>query len=206
MFGIHNYPEFIVAILIFMAIPGPGTISILNATGRGGCRSGMGAVAGIWTGDLLLMLGAVLGLATLLAARPAILDLMQWWGAGYLCWLGWKLLRSTGTAVSNATDGGNQFSANFRQSLAVCLTNPKAILFYFAFFPLFLAEHSTPFTQAMMIAHVSVIGLLYQTGLVVAGQAARRACARYAWTGRWGRRLAGATLIGFGLKLAFNRR
>jgi threonine/homoserine/homoserine lactone efflux protein len=115
-------------------------------------------------------------------------------------------VRSSAGTASTPTSGSSQFEANFRQSLAVCLTNPKAILFYFAFFPLFLAEHSTPFTQAVMIAHVSVIGLIYQTGLVLAGQAVRRACARYSWTGRWGRRLAGVTLIGFGLKLAFNRR
>jgi leucine efflux protein len=34
MFGIHNYTSFVLAIVAFQIIPGPGTFAILNATGR----------------------------------------------------------------------------------------------------------------------------------------------------------------------------
>ena len=77
MFGIHNYASFVAAIVAFQIIPGPGTLTILSATARHGPRSGMGAVFGTLTGDLLFMLGAVLGLATVLAARPVILFSLQ---------------------------------------------------------------------------------------------------------------------------------
>jgi hypothetical protein len=43
MFGIHNYASFVAAIVAFQIIPGPGTLTILNATARHGVRSGMGA-------------------------------------------------------------------------------------------------------------------------------------------------------------------
>jgi threonine/homoserine/homoserine lactone efflux protein len=62
MFGIHNYPSFVAAIVAFQIIPGPGTLTILNATARHGVRSGMGAVVGTLTGDLVFTLTATFGL------------------------------------------------------------------------------------------------------------------------------------------------
>src|SRR5208337_3212850 len=171
MFGIHYYASFVAAIVAFQIIPGPGTLTILSATARHGPRSGMGAVFGTLTGDFLFMLSAVVGLAAVLAARPLIMSSLQWVGIVYLCWLGLKLLRAP-------VDGGraepgrvqNHWTC-FRQAFAVCLANPKAILFFLAFFPLFLTADSRPQTLAIMMAHVSLISLVYQTGLVIIGNA-----------------------------------
>ena len=76
MFGIHNYTSFVLAIIAFQIIPGPGTLAILSATARHGIRSGMGAVFGTLAGDLLFMLAAVLGLAAVLMGTPGYLTLV----------------------------------------------------------------------------------------------------------------------------------
>jgi leucine efflux protein len=163
MFGINNYTSFVVAVVAFQIIPGPGTLTILNATAQHGIRSGMGAVLGTLAGDFIFMLSAVLGLAALLATRPVILSSMQWMEIIYLCWLGLKLfLTSDAEERKDAVRAATHWTF-FQQSLAVCLTNPKAIMFFMAFFPLFLPTASQPHTLGVMIAHVSLISLVYQS-------------------------------------------
>src|SRR3974390_290328 len=117
MFGIHNYTSFVAAVVAFQAIPGPGTLTILNITARHGVRSGMDAVLGTLTGDFLFMLAAVLGLAAVLAAHPAILSSLQWVGIVYLCWVGLRLLLEPvgeeKTAVTRAKTRRTYFSQAF---------------------------------------------------------------------------------------------
>ena len=206
MFGIHNYASFVLAIVAFQIIPGPGTLAILSSTARHGVRSGMGAVFGTLAGDFLFMLGAVLGLAAVLAARPVLLSSLQWAGIFYLCWLGLKLMR---TPIEDQDAGPASMRGpwtSFWQAFAVCLTNPKASLFFMAFFPLFLTAGSRPQTLGLMMAHVSLISLAYQTGLVLAGNAVTMRFSRVKSARVWARRLVGLGLLGFGLKLAFKRQ
>ncbi|MHB8766932.1 MAG: LysE family translocator [Deferrisomatales bacterium] len=206
MFGIHNYGSFVAAVLVFQLVPGPGTFAILNATARGGLGAGFGAVLGTLAGDFAYMLAAVLGLAAVLAAYPGVLGGAQWLGAAYLCWLGWRLLRAPvdGPAPGGGSrQGGWRF---FRQAFAVSLTNPKVVLFFMAFFPLFLGADASPTTLAALMAHVTALSFLYQAGLVLVGHEAARRLARWGFARRLATRLAGVALIGFGVKLALGRR
>jgi leucine efflux protein len=206
MFGIHNHASFVAAIVAFQIIPGPGTLAILNATGRHGVRSGMGAVLGTLTGDLLFMFGAVLGLAAVLAACPVVLSSLQWVGIVYLCWLGLKLLRKPAADGQQLATQARNHWASFRQALAVCLTNPKSIMFFMAFFPLFLRTGSRPYTLGVMMAHVTLISLVYQTGLVLVGNAVAVRFSQFQNARVVARRLIGLGLFGFGIKLAVNKR
>jgi threonine/homoserine/homoserine lactone efflux protein len=88
----------------------------------------------------------------------------------------------------------------------VCLTNPKAIIFFMMFFPLFLTPGSRPATLGLMMAHVSLISLVYQTGLVLIGNAVAMRLLRFHHARLWARRLMGLGLVGFSLKLAINRK
>ena len=90
----------------------------------------------------------------------------------------------------------------FRQAFAVSLTNPKVVMFFMAFFPLFLHAGSTAGTLVVMMLHVSLIAFIYQAGLVLIGNAAARRLGRWPHARRLATRLAGVALIGFGAKLA----
>jgi threonine/homoserine/homoserine lactone efflux protein len=206
MFDIQNYLSFIAAVVVFQLIPGPGTLAILNATARGGVGAGIGAVLGTLAGDFVYMLAAVFGLAAVLAAYPQVLATAQWLGIAYLCWLGVRLLRAPvggRPAAPGARRGGGVY---FRQALAVSLTNPKVVMFFLAFFPLFLHPGSAPVTLVAMMLHVTGISFLYQAGLVLVGHAAARRLARWPHARRLATRLAGVALIGFGVRLALDTR
>src|SRR5262245_39454989 len=94
MLGIADYGAFCAAILVFLALPGPGTFTLLTSTAKGGFRAGAAATLGLLAGDQALLWLAVAGLSALLAAHPAVFHAVQYAGAAYLGWIGLKLLRA----------------------------------------------------------------------------------------------------------------
>ena len=87
MLAITDYPAFVVAILLFLAIPGPGNLAIVSSTAQGRVRGGLAATLGIIAGDQILMWCAVAGVAALLKTYPAAFAAVQWLGAAYLAGL-----------------------------------------------------------------------------------------------------------------------
>jgi threonine/homoserine/homoserine lactone efflux protein len=204
MFGIADYGAFVATIVLFLAIPGPGNLALITSTGKGGIRGGLAATFGVIAGDQVLMWLAVAGVATLLATYPAAFNAVQWLGAAYLAWLGWRMLTAKRGAAPILNIRPRQY---FQQALGITLLNPKAIVFYMAFFPLFVdpARHQGLITFGAMAATIAALTFLY--GLVVTllthHLAERlRASPRIA-SGL--EKLAGVFLIGFGIKLAISK-
>ncbi len=204
MFGIQHYASFVGAVLVFQLIPGPGTLAILNATARGGLRAGMGAVLGTLAGDFLYMAAAVLGLAAVLAAYPVAFLALRGFGIAYLLWMGWGLLRARADGQAEVQGGPVSGWLHFRRAFAVSLTNPKVVMFFMAFFPLFLRADAHPATLGLMMAHVTLLSLAYQAGLVVVGDAVAKRLARIPAARTLATRLAGIALVGFGVRLALD--
>ncbi|MDG5974157.1 lysine exporter protein LysE/YggA [Hydrogenophaga taeniospiralis CCUG 15921] len=204
MFGIADYGAFVAAIVLFLAIPGPGNLALITSTGKGGVRGGLAATFGLIAGDQVLMWMAVAGVAALLAAYPTAFSAVQWLGAAYLAWLGFRMLTAKPGAKPVLNIRPRQY---FQQALTITLLNPKAIVFYMAFFPLFVdpANHQGLLTFGAMAATIAVLTFLY--GLIVVllthHLAERmRANPRIARTLE---KLAGIFLIGFGIKLAITK-
>ena len=63
-----------------------------------------------------------------------------------------------------------------------------------------------PFTLVLMAGHVTLLSCAYQVILVLAGNAAARRLARIPELRKLAARLAGLALVGFGLRLALDRR
>ena len=202
MLDIQNYASFVTAILVFQAVPGAGTIAILDATARQGRAAGMAAVLGTLLGDLVFMLGAALGLAALLQAQPAVFQALQWFGVVYLFWLGVLLLRSPAGGAQARPAPVQPPAAYFRKALLVSLTNPKVLLFFVAFFPLFLRPGASAATLPVMMLHVTVVSLAYQAALVLVGNLVAVRLAAFAGARKAASRAAGLALIALGAKLA----
>jgi leucine efflux protein len=206
MVEIQNYAGFVTAILIFQAVPGPGTIAILNATARNGRGAGLAAVAGTLLGDFLFMLAAIAGLAAVMQGNPVLFRGLQWLGAGYLVWIGIQLLRRRVVDGPAAAEPERTAGAYLRQAAAVSLTNPKVMLFFVSFFPLFLKPGASGLTLAVMVLHVTLLSLLYQAGLVFVGNAVAARLRALPAARRVATRIAGLGLLAFGLKLALDNR
>ena len=87
MFGVMDYGAFVVAVIVFLAIPGPGNLALVTSTGKGGVVGGLAATLGVIAGDQVLIWLAVAGMAALLAASPLLFAGVQW--LARRTWPGW---------------------------------------------------------------------------------------------------------------------
>ena len=204
MFGIADYGAFVAAIVLFLAIPGPGNLALITSTGKGGIRGGLAATLGLMAGDQVLMWMAVAGVAALLAAYPAAFHAVQWLGAAYLAWLGARMLLAKPGAAPILNIRPRQF---LQQAFFITLLNPKAIVFYMAFFPLFIdpVRHQGVRTFAVMALTIAALTFLYGLGATLLTHfLAERLRANPKVSGAL-QKLAGVFLIAFGVKLAVAR-
>ena len=204
MFGIADYPAFVLAVIVFLAIPGPGNLALLTSTAKDGLRGGLAATLGVIAGDQVLMWAAVAGVAAVLATQPEFFQAMQWLGAAYLSYIGYKMwtTKEGDAPVINITAGHY-----FRQSLWITLLNPKAIMFYMAFFPLFIdpQAHAGFFTFGVMAVTVAALTFLYGLVICVLAQRLSSRLQQRPWIGRALQKIGGALLVAFGLKLVLGK-
>jgi len=204
MFGIADYGAFVAAIVLFLLIPGPGNLALITSTSKGGIRGGLAATAGLIIGDQCLLWAAVAGVSAVMAAYPAAFKAVQWLGAAYLGWLGIKMLLAKPGAAPILNIKPGHF---MRQAFTITLLNPKAIVFYMAFFPLFVdpARHQGVVTFGVMALTIATLTFLYglTSTLLTHFLAERiRANPRISTTLE---KLAGTFLVAFGIKLAITR-
>jgi leucine efflux protein len=200
MLGITDYGAFCAAILLFLALPGPGTFALLTSTGKGGFRGGAAATLGVIVGDQVLLWLAVAGVAALLAAHPVWFQGVQWLGAAYLAWIGLKLLFAKPGATSPIRIEPHHYA---RQAFFITLLNPKAIVFYMAFFPLFIdpATHRGGITFAAMALTIATITAAYCLLLCAFAKVVGAQVRAHQRLARGLERLAGVFLIAFGIRL-----
>jgi leucine efflux protein len=201
MFGIADYGAFVVAIIVFLAIPGPGNLALLTATGKGGVRSGMAATLGVIVGDQVLLWLAVAGLSAVLINYPGLYSSVKWAGAAYLIGLGYSLFN---IKPGDAPVLDMKADHYFRQALFITVLNPKAIVFYMAFFPLFVdpAIHLGLLTFVAMAATIAVLTLLYGLVVVLLVHHLGARVRANPMASVMLNKVAGVLLMGFGLKLA----
>jgi threonine/homoserine/homoserine lactone efflux protein len=203
-FGISDYGSFVAAIILFLAIPGPGNLALITSTSKGGIAGGLGATLGVMAGDQVLMWLAVAGVAAVLVTYPAAFSAVQWLGAAYLAWLGWKMWSAK---PGDAPVLNIQPRHYFQQALAITLLNPKAIVFYMAFFPLFVdpRQHQGLISFAVMAATIAGLTFLYGLGMTLLTYYLAQRMRANPRVVRWLEKLAGIFLIGFGFKLATSK-
>ena len=200
MFGIADFGAFCAAFVLFLALPGPGTFALLTSTGHGGVRGGAGATLGVILGDQVLLWLAVAGVAALLAANPAVFRLVQYGGAAYLGWIGLRLILAKPGAPSPVRIKPRHYA---RQAFFITLLNPKAIVFYMAFFPLFInpAHHRGLLTFVAMAVTIALITAAYGLLLCAFANAVSAQVRAHRRLAQALQKLAGVCLIGFGIRL-----
>ncbi len=204
MFGIKDYGAFVAAIVLFLAIPGPGNLALITSTTKGGIRGGLGATFGVIAADQVLLWLAVAGVAALLAAYPPAFYAVQWLGAAYLAWLGLKMLMAK---PGSAPVLNIQPRHYFRQAATITLLNPKAIVFYMAFFPLFVdpVHHQGLLTFGVMAVTIASITFIYSAIVIALTHHLAERLRASPRIGQTLEKIAGTFLIGFGLKLALSK-
>lgn len=173
---------FVLTSILLVITPGPATLYVLRRY-QGPLGDPIKAVAGIVAGDIILIGLSGIGVAALVMQFPELASAMKLAGAGYIAWVGWSLL-------TRSAEGGDPHRLGRHSSLAggllITLSNPKAILFFAAFFPLFMDERAPIASQFIWLAAIfEAVNLVYFALLIAAARHAfRRIDARRSMTVR----------------------
>ena len=127
-----------VATFIFGISPGPGTLAALSVSTSQGLKSGLILGAGEAVGDVVYLSLAILSLGYLSSYLEPIMYIVRWIGAGYLVYLGVSQFRLK--SLDLEAQGKKKVSTikQFFLGFLIGGTNPKVILFYLSFIPLFM--------------------------------------------------------------------
>lgn len=159
---------FLVAVSLIELTPGPNMGYLAALSASEGRRAGFRAVLGITTALAIYMVLAAVGVAELIAAAPLVLATLRWAGVAFLVYLGWQAWNGARELSPGHGDGFDH--APFWRGFIANILNPKALIFYVALLPGFIAPDRAPFwAQAMMLglAHV-LVSVLVHAGIVVA--------------------------------------
>ena len=129
---------FLLAAAAVAVAPGPSTLLVLSHALSGDGRRPASLIAGAFCGNLLLVLVTVLGLSAVILASQTAFEIIRWVGAGYLIYLGIRYWRAPVDPIDALpTARAARYRALFLQALLTSITNPKGLVFYFAFLPQF---------------------------------------------------------------------
>ena len=147
-----SYLLYVAAVALLILTPGPTMLMCLTNAVNHGPRRAMTSVAGAVTAVLGVMLLSAMGLGALLAASEAAFTTAKLAGAAYLMWLGIKTFRSPTSALRLDGAPAAHSRSFYLQGLLVGASNPKALLFFAAFFPQFLNPAQPIAPQFAMLA------------------------------------------------------
>ena len=113
--------------------PGPSLAVVLQQTLRGGRATGLVAAVTHGLGIGLYALLCISGIAVMITTSPLLFTGLQWLGAGYLIWIGYKGLRAKSSSEETLSDAPTTGSAA-RDGFLVVFLNPKVAVFFIALF------------------------------------------------------------------------
>lgn len=212
MFGVIDLPTYLAGLVLIVLLPGPNSLYVLSVAARRGVRSGYTAAAGVWCGDTVLMTLSAAGVASLLQANAVLFGIVKYAGAGYLTWLAVGMLRAAwgmwrtrrDEDATEAPAAGAPGERPFRRALVVSLLNPKAILFFIAFFVQFVdPAYAYPALSFVVLgAFAQIASVLYLSALIFGGTRLAAAFRRRRHLSAGATSAAGALFLGFAAKLS----
>ena len=155
--------------------PGPNNVMLTASGANFGFRRTVPHLLGISTGCAVQLIAVYAGLGALFTRWPVLQTVLQWAGAAYLLWLGWKLVRS-----GEVAEGHTPQPISFLQAAAFQFVNPKAWVMSLSAVALFLPggmstlAASTYLISMMVIINMPCIAVWALFGTALRGLLKRR--------------------------------
>ena len=154
-------PEFLLASLVVVLIPGTGVIYTITTGLTLKWRASIAAAIGCTLGIVPHILASILGLSALLNMSAQLFSALKLAGAMYLLYLAWNMWREAGTLEINKKSTGSSVTQIVIKAIAINLLNPKLTIFFFAFLPLFVPKDSASPTLEMITLSAVFMGMTF---------------------------------------------
>ncbi|MEH2558061.1 threonine/homoserine/homoserine lactone efflux protein [Bradyrhizobium algeriense] len=207
--SLTTYSLYLAAVAVLVLSPGPTMLMCMTTALNEGKSSALAAAIGSIGAVLGVMTLSALGLGALLAASELAFTVVKVIGAIYLIWLGIRTFCNNAEAIDikrAATDTGRCLRAHYVRGLLVGSSNPKAILFFTAFFPQFL-NPIEPFAPQYSVLALTFIACEFSVLAMCAfGVSAVAPFLRSKCHMRWINKVTGGLFATMGGLLLFSRR
>lgn len=206
---LQNLISFTILAGLLTMLPGLDTAQVLRSVTIGGVKTAYATVVGIFVGVWIWGLAAALGISALLVASHLAYTAVKWAGAAYLIYLGLKMLwqsrHITKETVQSNIDSKNSIRKTFSRALIINLTNPKTGVFYIAILPQFLPEEFPAIIGGLLLSTIhNLLALIWFTMMIYGANFAKETL-RNPRVQKIIERLSGIALIGFGVRVAFEK-
>jgi len=199
-----TYAVFLTTAIVLLLVPGPAVLYVVTRSIEMGRSGGLASVAGITTGTVAYVALAAAGLSSLILASTVAFDVVKYAGAAYLFLLGVRRLLGRGLERPGEETVPRTRRRAYAQGVVVNLTNPKTVVFVFAFLPQFVdpdAHH--PWLQVIVLGlSFALLGFLSDSMYALAAGTVAdrlRGSAGIARVQRW---FGGGVLVGLGILAA----
>ena len=149
---------YVATVLALMSTPGPSQMLMLSNSAINGLPRAWFTAAGDLTANLIQMLAAGLGLATVIAISAEALTVVKWAGALYLLWIGLRTLRRSMKPISHSASRRASLRTLWLQGFVTSAANPKAVVFFAALFPQFI-DPALPFWPQFLVLSATYIAM-----------------------------------------------
>lgn len=154
-------PEFLLASLVVVLIPGTGVVYTITTGLTLKWRASLAAATGCTLGIVPHILASILGLSAILNMSAQVFSLLKWAGSLYLLYLAWNMWREAGTLEIRQKTTETSFIRIIFRAVAINLLNPKLTIFFFAFLPLFISGDSASPTMEMILLSAVFMGITF---------------------------------------------
>jgi RhtB (resistance to homoserine/threonine) family protein len=206
---------FIVVAFIVTITPGADTMLVLRSVLTLGRSAGLITTLGIVSGLFIHAVLSALGLSLILVQSATAFSVVKWAGAIYLSYLGLSsLVRAVRQKQPNSIDNPlvqdkrpHQRWQSFLKGMLNNTLNPKVAIFYLAFLPQFVVPDSgSMLGQSLTLATIhALIGFAWLAGIALL-TSTLRAAITHPRIRRGIEGLTGMVLLGFGVRLALEKR
>lgn len=175
MLDLTQLIPFTLASLVIILSPGADSFVLLRISHSRGVKAGMAALWGINVGNTSQALLMISGVGLLVSKNETAILVLKILGAIYMAYLALQATRAALKPIQNlSTDAPSpetrtkKQGSPFVQGLVSNITNPKPLLFYLAFFPLFIGSASSVPAQLSVLSAIFVgMALIWQTVIVI---------------------------------------
>ena len=204
---IYTLFGFLCASMALTISPGPDNIFVMTQGITRGRRAAIVTALGMCSGITVHTTAAAFGISAIFYSSAAVFNLVKYAGAGYLLYLAYKAVRSSGATVPVNSEN-LPVTALFRRGFIMNVLNPKVALFFLAFLPQFVdpAGGQLPLQMVLlgavfMLQAVAIFSLIgWFSGTVGRQLLAKPHLAKYF------DRLTAGVFVGLGLKLVLAER
>ena len=144
------------ATFIYAISPGPGLFAVLATSTRYGPVAALWLSIGHAIGDILYVSVAMFALTILAQTIEQAMVYVQFFGATYLLYIGYQQYQSKGVSFQAESQKKSVFKL-FLAGFVVGGTNPKTVIYYLSFLPLFIDLNNL--TLATEIQVILVVGI-----------------------------------------------